>query len=185
MRIPVISAVGHETDFTIADFVADIRAPTPSAAAELAVPIKQDLVDSLSDYALRLRKSAQYTLEAARNRLELACRSRYMVHPEYILNDRMIYLDRLTQRLNDLTKSLLTSNSSRLESLKAKLESLSPQAVLARGFALITNEKGIIKTINAVETGDNVNIIFSDGTAGAVIKNRGERNERKKNSNDI
>lgn len=135
-RIPVISAVGHETDFTIADFAADRRAPTPSAAAEMAVPEEATLRAALGSLAERLKRSVQRQLEQRRDRLDAVCRRPSLARPERLL-------DQWRQRVDDGVQGLALAMSGRLEAAggrlalaAGKLDALSPLATLGRGYAI-------------------------------------------------
>ncbi len=171
--VPVISAVGHETDFTICDFVADQRAPTPSAAAELAVPDLSEMRLSLSSMADRYATILLNKITADRRRLDYLSSSRCFSDPELILTDRQVTLDRLTDKLAGELSSRLVSKRADLREASAKLGSLSPLAVLSRGYGAVTDATGnIIKTADELSLGQTVNIRFSDGRATAEIVNR-------------
>ncbi|MGN7455888.1 exodeoxyribonuclease VII large subunit [Paenibacillus pasadenensis] len=126
--IPVISAVGHETDFTIADFAADRRAATPTAAAELAAPHIGEIGESLRRLEQRLHAAMERTLDSRRQRLQRARRSPYFVHPRRYLLDQAQRLDRLTQRLEELARRLPERSGQRLERLERRLQSQSPSS---------------------------------------------------------
>lgn len=139
--IPVISAVGHETDFTIADFVADLRAPTPSAAAELAVPNREDLLATLESFVRRLRQAGDFSLLRKRRRLESVGTQRV----ETLLHRRLTAgaqrLDDLDLRLRDLHRARLTKRARLLEAHIARLGRLDPRLTLARGRARLEDSK--------------------------------------------
>lgn len=165
-EIPVISAVGHETDFTIADFVADLRAPTPSAAAELAVPSQTELLSAIATGRVRMNNYMTRLTENLRLRLSrLEARSPI---------DR---IDVLRQRVDDLVKicensieRTLLSDKKVLSELAAKLDALSPLKVMARGFSLATDDDGrIIRSANELKTGDSFTLRLSDGKAKCSV----------------
>ncbi len=169
-EIPVISAVGHETDFTIADFAADLRAPTPSAAAELAVPEFAALEATLKDGAARLSRVLGNDLERRRNRLQLLRRSAGFMQTELRLaNER--------QRLDDAKESLVRIMTEQekerrhaIEHAKVRLAALSPEAVLRRGFAVVRKESGaVVSKAQGVRPSERVEIRFADGAAAAEI----------------
>ncbi len=169
-RVPVISAVGHETDFTICDFVADHRAPTPSAAAELAVPDCNELRLSLSTMADRYAGILLNRIAADRQRLRSLSDSRTLLNPELILNDRRQHLDHCSEKLDSGFSAIVSQKRADLREISAKLGSLSPLAVLSRGYGAVTDSNGhIIKAASELSLGQEVNIRFSDGQASAKI----------------
>lgn len=176
-HIPVISAIGHETDFTIADFVADLRAPTPSAAAEIVVPEKTMLMEKIYNINVRLRNSLVSNLKKNRLRYERLVGSLPFRQPY----DR-IYQERM--RLDILNKSMYKSIVMNKEKSKAgfgllagKLDALSPLNILARGYSIakLKDEKKLIKSIQAVNIGDEVELEVSDGKIGCIVKSVGKK----------
>lgn len=166
-EIPVISAVGHETDFTIADFVADLRAPTPSAAAELAVPSQTELLAYTQSLRIRMNNYMAKLIE----NLRLTILRLQMKKP----TER---LDILRQRTDDLTRSLengfardiLTKRKS-LAELAAKLDALSPLKVMTRGFSLATDSDGhIVKSVKELKKGDSISLRLADGRAQCTVE---------------
>ena len=165
-EIPVISAVGHETDFTIADFVADLRAPTPSAAAELAVPSQTELLSAIATGRVRMNNHMTRLTENLRLKLSrIEARS------------PLERLDILRQRVDDYVKTsesyidkMTLSNKKRLSELAAKLDALSPLKVMARGFSLATDEDGhIIRSADELAVGDSFTLRLSDGKARCSV----------------
>ncbi len=170
-RAPLISGVGHETDFTLSDFAADLRAPTPTGAAVLATPDAADLHADLSASALRLRQAAGERL--SRFSLDLAERARRLERqsPEWRVRQGMQYLDGLHQRLLLLESHALKSRRARLAAYDERLESLDPARVLRRGYALIEDEKGLLVTsIEQVKLGQEINARVADGSMGARVQ---------------
>lgn len=167
--VPVISAVGHETDFTICDFVADLRAPTPSAAAELAVPDIIELKSKLSNFNNRLRRGLEYNFSSARLRLTELTQSIYLIKPMQIVNDRRVRLDNLQNRLRISYKSVLDRYDLRFKTLISKLETASPLRTLSRGYAVLEKEGIRVKSVNELTKGDSVAITLTDGKALAEI----------------
>lgn len=174
-QAPVISGVGHETDFTIADFVADLRAPTPTGSAELATQI------SIADLATALRDSKQLLASVmeeklAENALSLERLNESLVRlsPTMKIFNYRQRLDELAARVERALQNLQNSNRLRLASLNSRLESLNPTAVLKRGYAIVTREVDgrVISQRNQVRPGENVNIQVSDGTLPATINER-------------
>jgi len=146
-RIPVVSAVGHETDFTIADFVADLRAPTPSAAAELAVPDREDLLRTLDREAALLARRAADALRERAQRLD-------DTH-ERLLRGAQAVLERANMALVREAKAL---------------DSLSPLATLARGYAIARTEQGVVRSVRSVTAGEAMDVIVADGTIQTKVK---------------
>lgn len=167
--IPVISAVGHESDFTICDFVADRRAATPSNAAEIAVPDRKELLKSLEAIKARLTRSLEGSIERRTLALNQLLKSRVFRQPESIL-------DSFCQRLDDSSAALLSGLEETLSKKKhafegscARLEALSPLAVLARGYAVLQKDETTVKSVNDVATGDRLTIRVSDGSFTADV----------------
>lgn len=166
-EIPIISAVGHETDFTIADFVADLRAPTPSAAAEIAVPSQLELLSKISTMSGRMQTAVINGLKNRRLYIEkLAIRS-----PQNRIDDLRQQNDNL---LKQAEKSFLLSfEGKKKELLKicGKLDALSPLGVMARGYAIASREDGtVIRTVTQMIPGEEFNLRFADGECGCVVK---------------
>lgn len=163
-KTPVISAVGHETDFTISDFVADLRAPTPSAAAELAVPDKNELLSYLSTLENRLRVGVNGVVNGKKEKLALFANKKCFSSPMFItehLNEMLSDIDRrLTLSINrifDNKKNALSASSSRLVALN-------PMKVLARGYsAVFDKDKNVISSVKDVKKDDTLTLVMSDG----------------------
>ena len=174
-RIPVISAVGHEPDVTISDFVADLRAATPSNAAELAVPQQSDIRENLIAYKLRTDQSVTKKLHSARQQLEALATRPVMESPTGFLNQRRLDLDRLSERLDAACRGTLSENKQRYIRLASSLEALSPLKVLSRGFSVATDASGnILRDAAAVETGDLVHIRMEHGGIDCRVEQRTE-----------
>lgn len=169
-NIPVISAVGHETDFTICDFVSDLRAPTPSAAAELAVPDKDELKAYFRSQAQYVSTLADSMLNRYKNRLDNYQRRADAGISKLAGEKKTQELIRLIKTAENImnTKYLKTSES--LSSLSSKLEELSPLAVLRRGYAIIEKDGKYIRSAKDLKQGDIVKLILGDGQASAQIK---------------
>ncbi len=169
-RTPVISCVGHEIDFTIADFVADLRAPTPSAAAELAVPMLADLRLSLDLMLNRLRRALANGQQLRRMKLEKLCAASAMARPaEAMILPRRAMLDQLSRRADAALPIQLEKARARLQHAEASLRALDPEAVLERGYAIVEGAGGIVEGARGVHIGDNVTIRLFDGRLGADI----------------
>lgn len=168
-EIPVISAVGHETDFSIADFVADLRAPTPSAAAELVVPEKDMLVRRVLDLKLRLKRALAGKIQNERLRIEHLMKSPGMRHPLDKINQKKIDLEIIKRNLDNGIKRKLDKEKGRLSLACGKLDMLSPLTVLSRGYSITRNmHDEIIKSVSQLKAGEELDIILSDGTARCV-----------------
>ncbi len=170
-ELPIISAVGHETDFTIADFVADLRAPTPSAAAELAVTDIFDLQDRIGLYQNRLRILLKKKIDFSKMRYEKCLKSRVFTDPKYLVKDRYMMLESLMKDMEkSITSKIKDYKLSMVEKI-AKLDSLSPLKTLARGYSVIEKDKKIVKSVKDVQEGDSLNIRVSDGNISAKVSN--------------
>jgi exodeoxyribonuclease VII large subunit len=168
-RIPVISAVGHETDYTICDFVADLRAPTPSAAAECAVPdifeLKANLV-SLRQHIFSLTRSKMNIERSSLSSFEkrLALRD-----PVTNINEQRKEIVYLTEKLSILTNSILDDNKSKISALAGKLDALSPLSVISRGYALVEKDDKPVTKVKDLKKDDVISIKLSDGQVKARI----------------
>jgi len=163
-EIPVVSAVGHETDYSIADFVADLRAPTPSAAAELVVPEKEALLKSLYDIRLRLKRALAGRIQNERQYLARLMKSPAFRHPLDRVNQRKMDIEAIRKDLEKSITRKLEIEKSRLGTIYGKLDALSPLKVLARGYSIARNESGgVIKSVTQVRPGDFIELFVNDG----------------------
>lgn len=170
-KIPVISAVGHEPDVTISDFVADLRAATPSNAAELAVPDQAELRESLQAKKMLLLTLMNKRLKQERQRVEALARSRSLRSPMNYINDRRMLLDYTHRRLLTASGNLLTKHRERFVRLTAKLDAMSPLKVLSRGYSMATKTDGtLVKSVRDVTAGEILDIGLSDGTIHTVVQ---------------
>lgn len=161
--IPVISAVGHETDFTICDFVADLRAPTPSAAAELAVPDIRDDILFLNSVVSAMESMLSKKLKNEENRLDVLKDKLRFLSPSNIIDDRMNTVSLLYNRALNCIENRITSEGNRFSVACAKLDSMNPLKVLSRGYSIVSKEERIIDSVKEVSKGDVVTVKFSDG----------------------
>lgn len=169
-EIPVISAVGHETDFTICDFVADLRAPTPSAAAELAFPDTAEILARIRHFALKADGNIDNRLSKLQSKLELMIKSVELHSPIKRLSDRENVLQLLTNRLNTAQKDIFEDVQTRFKMLCARLEGVNPLAVLSHGYSVVENEKGnIVSSLEDVKVGENIKIKLFDGEMSATV----------------
>ena len=168
--IPVISAVGHETDFTICDFVADKRAPTPSAAAELAVPETEELKRKIDHIVVREAAVLSAMIAARREKLSYFAASRALTNPMSFIDDKKMQTAMAGERLTHLTEQILTNRKATMQSLCAKLSALNPLAVLSRGYSAVYNASGgVVKSIRDVHEGDTICVETGDGTIDATV----------------
>ncbi len=175
---PVISAVGHEVDTTIADFVADLRAPTPSAGAELAVPARTDLEVEVWDLAGRLAGAVTRHLRARRERVILAARSPAFRTPWEFYRRRSQDTDRLRDRLEAAGHRLLDRGRLRWEGVSGRLHALSPLAVLDRGYSIVRRPDGaVVRGSGDVEEGDPVSVRLGRGGISCIVERRWEAEE--------
>lgn len=173
-KLPVISAVGHETDFTISDFVADLRAPTPSAAGELVVPSKAEEVKRLFQMKKRLSADATTKLIRQRDRLQRLKKSYFFARPEMLFAQNVQELDYMRTAMVKGIYQLLEKEKTRVMEMGLKLESYNPQAILKRGYAAVKDEKGKYVTgPEALSLGDAVDLVFATGQAQATITGKG------------
>ena len=169
-KVPVISAVGHETDTTIADYVADLRAPTPSAAAELAVPEFREVQKRLQEYRMALDRQMEFPLTLWRNRLEQSRMKLQYLHPRQQLNEKRQYLADLEEKLRMLMETKQKDNRHRLQILIEKMKGLSPLDKLEKGFSYVQDTKGRqIRSVDTARVGEKIEIYMTDGMIKAEI----------------
>lgn len=171
-EIPVISAVGHEPDVTISDYVADVRASTPSNAAELAVPDINEFTEGLHSYEIRSRQAMAKKLAALRTKLDSISGKRVMQEPAASIDNRRIELDRSRDRLLSAQEHILSEKKHEFVRLTAALDAMSPLKVLSRGYSITTGSGGKnIKSVNEIHAGDKLTVRLADGTAGCTVDN--------------
>ena len=168
-ELPIISAVGHETDFTISDFVSDLRAPTPSAAAELAVPNIIEVTDKIALYQKRLRDSLLKKLELMRMQYEKCMSSRVFKEPKRFIYDEYQKIDTYLKRLENSIKIRQKEEKTKYVELVAKLDALSPLKTLTRGYSVTLHEGNVVKSSKDLKSGDIVDLKFIDGNKNATI----------------
>ena len=161
---PIVSAVGHQTDFTLSDFAADLRAATPSQAAELVVPDRLELLRRLSSARRRLNQSLQHRLIERRLRLERCLQSSLFRRPRELLRDRAQLLDQLTERLTNAMHAALNQQQHRLNIASEKLNLLNPWGVLQRGYSVVRRQDGsVVSSATSVETGESLDVWLHKG----------------------
>ncbi|MBR6033859.1 MAG: exodeoxyribonuclease VII large subunit [Clostridia bacterium] len=168
-EIPIISAVGHETDFTIADFVADLRAPTPSAAAELAVADVFELKQKLENYRTRYKVLLKRKTELMRMRYEKCMKSRAYTMPKQRINDEYVLIDKNVKIMINSINIKLNQSKVTAGKVISKLDTLSPLKTLTRGYCITEKDGKIIKTASMLNSEDEIQLLFSDGSKNAKI----------------
>lgn len=168
-KIPVISAVGHQTDFTIADFVADLRAPTPSAAAELAVPDIFEVKQKISMYNKRMKNALLKKIEVMRFRFEKNMLSTVFKEPLRRINERYLLIDENIKNMQVAVERKITDEKIRYSEVVSKLDALSPLKTLARGYGIVESGEKIIKSILNVDKGDEITVKMTDGKIVAKV----------------
>ena len=170
-ELPIISAVGHETDFTIADFVADLRAPTPSAAAELAVANIEDVRETLKLYNNRYKVALKKKIELMRLSYEKCMARPAYKNPTQKINEQYMVIDMKVKALQNSMMLKLKEAKTSFVKETAKLDSLSPLKTLTRGYSIVTKQESgkVIKSVNDLNSGEKVNLRLSDGQKTATI----------------
>ena len=168
-ELPIISAVGHETDFTIADFVADLRAPTPSAAAELAVPDVYELKQKINQYQNRYRMALKKKIEFMRLRYEKCMKSRAFTDPTRKIKDEYVIIDTFVKRLEMKIRNIQKDKINQYIAITTKLDTMSPLKTLTRGYSLVEKDNQIIKSVKQLKPEDEIKIRFFDGEKMAKI----------------
>lgn len=172
-EIPVISAVGHEPDVTISDFVADRRASTPSNAAEIAVPDMAELLRTLQSAETHMAQSALHLIDLQEKRLETLRKKRVLSDPTAFLQDRRLQLDYVHQKLTGAAKERLANDTRQFTQLTAKLDALSPLKVLGRGYAMAQSADGtVLRSSEQVSPGDKVRVVLAKGSIGCTVDER-------------
>ena len=162
-EIPIISAVGHETDYSISDFVADLRAPTPSAAAELAVCNMDDVLYTIDLYQNRYKTALKKKVQLMKLRYEKCMAQRVFKEPLQKINERAILLDTLVKSLTNSTRLKINDCKKEFIEVATKIDSLSPMKTMARGYSIVEKDGKIVKKVNDVQKDDELSIRLSDG----------------------
>ena len=176
-KTPIISAVGHETDYTICDFCSDLRAPTPSAAAELVLPNKIEVLDKLNQSAAMLLTAMDHFAKIKRHKLEMLTKHRALMLPEYRLKQEQQRCDYLLEKLSNDMTGIVSEKTSELSGNMAKLEALNPMSILVRGYSyVIDSESKTVDSIKCVNIDEDIRIRVSDGVIDARVISK-ESNE--------
>lgn len=168
-EIPIISAVGHETDFTIADFVADLRAPTPSAAAELAVADIKEVKEKINTYKSRAKLALKKKIEYMRLLYEKTSQSRVFTNPTQKINEYYITVDNVMKSLENSINIKMKDARGKSTELIAKLDTLSPLKTLTRGYCLAQQDGNLINSSKMLKKDDKITLRFNDGTKEAQV----------------
>lgn len=170
--VPVISAVGHESDFTICDFVADRRAPTPSAAAEIAVPDMGEILRGLASMKIGLQTSMQKRITQERRILGQVTASRVFTRPEQMLDHFRMRLDEREADLNRAIEQTLLQRKQSTASMAGKLQALNPLSILSRGYATVSRDGASITSVKQINDNDTLDIRMADGSVRATVSQR-------------
>ena len=168
-ELPIISAVGHETDFSISDFVSDLRAPTPSAAAELAVPDIYEVKQKINGYQNRLKLALNKKYEMLKLRYEKIISSSIFKDPTRMINDRAILLDKNIKRIETAIQNKKQEQKEKYVKLILKLDALSPLKTLARGYSIIEQNGEMVNSVKQLKSGTEIDIKLVDGNSKAKI----------------
>ncbi len=169
-HIPVISAVGHETDVSISDFVADLRAPTPSAAAELAVPDASAYIAKITSDMSRIRSIVLRSIEYGEERLERISSSRVLLDPSHSFDLRENELLYISRCMDSAFKDKIAQTESLFVSNTAKLNALNPLNVISRGYSIVAKEGAVISSASELKSGDDISLTFADGMVEAIVR---------------
>lgn len=171
-KIPVISAVGHETDFTICDFVSDMRASTPSAAAELALPDTREIRTRIANYRSKIDLTLNRRILMLENKLGLLRKSAELYSPVKVLEEKTLKVARMSEKLDAIVSRKVEVVDGRFKTVCARLEGVNPLSVLSHGYAMVENENGeIISGVCDAEVGERIEIALSDGRLQAEVTN--------------
>lgn len=169
-NVPIISAVGHETDFTICDFVSDMRAPTPSAAAELAVPDIYELKHRINSMSSQAELLISSRIKDEREKLSKLSKSRALTSPQNFIDDKKMLVSNLSNLLDSNMKLLLSNKKAGFSKVTASLDALNPLSVISRGYAAVYSRDGkIVKSVKHLDKGDRLNLRVADGTILAEV----------------
>ena len=169
-RIPVVSAVGHEPDVTIADYAADLRAATPSNGAELVTPDAEELRLWLDERQTMLSRTVSGRVDVLRKRLDGIAEKRVYASPVNYIDEKRMALDYLSERFRSTGEKLFTAQTHRLENIAARMDAMSPLKVLGRGYAIAMDEHGAVRSADALHVGQELDLRFAEGGAKCVVE---------------
>ncbi len=179
-EIPVISAVGHEIDYSISDFVADLRAPTPSAAAELVVKHTNELIELIRNFCYTMNSSMNNSINSHRQTIETLVHSYSFNRPQDLLRQRSQRVDELTRRLEQSVAHYVQFTKHNLHSLSARIESLNPRLVLKRGYTIVRQHGAAVSSVKRLTEKEKADIEFNDGRSTVTIEQKFFFNDGKK-----
>ena len=168
-EIPVISAVGHETDFSISDFVADLRAPTPSAAAELAVPNIDDVKYTIEQYENQYKVLLKRKVQLMRAKFDMIMENKSFKNPLLIIENKTLLVDKIEKEIMDLFKNIVQKKEARFKELVVGIDALSPLKTLLRGYSIVEKDDRVVKSAQDLKFGDEIKIILNDGKINANV----------------
>lgn len=171
-EIPVVSAVGHETDFTISDFVADLRAPTPSAAAEMVFPDKNKLLESILNFDQRCKKALLNNINNKKYILDKLNARNIKKNLIDKIQSYYVYIDNSKSDIENSIKHKIELCCAQFAKLCANVDALSPLKILSRGYSVVKNDEKIINSVNDISVNDSVNIVVTDGNFDAIVTNK-------------
>lgn len=169
-KIPIISAVGHEIDFTIADYVADLRAPTPTGAAEMAVPTLSDVSYKINQLTLRVNENINNMLKLKNNKLQSIMDSYILKNPLAMYEIKEQILDNTIDKLNNIIKNIIENKKHELVLSSNTLKLVNPLNILDKGYSIVKKDDMVIKNSNELKVGDEININFKEGSVSSIIK---------------
>ena len=176
-RIPIVSGVGHETDYTICDFAADVRASTPSAAAELVSPEDGELIGNLNYYRQKLTDEMRAFIRDSKNRLDSIASSRMLSDRTEFIRNKHMRLDMISKSMDSSYKHMLSEKKAELSAISSKLDAMSPLKVLSRGYTVVMRDKTAVSSAKDIRMGDRIDIMFSDGKIKCTVNERSVLNE--------
>ena len=172
-EIPIVSAVGHETDFTICDFVADVRASTPSAAAELVSSVtNENMLSQTENLMNKMQSAVKRRLQFEYQRYEKNANAKALKNPDDIIKNRQIKLDVLNEKIKGIYLKRLSAEKEKFAELAAKLDALSPLKILSRGYSVTKKDGHIINSISRVNSNDKIEVVLSDGNIKCTVTGR-------------
>ena len=168
-KLPIISAVGHETDFTISDFVADLRAPTPSAAAELAVPDIKEVYKKIENFQNRFKQSLKKKVEFIRLRYEKCMKSHVFTDPTRHINEEYVKIDIIIKKIESIVRQEINNSRNKAVEIITKIDTLSPLKTLTRGYCITQKSGKIVKNAKSLSIDDEIDIKYYDGNIKAKV----------------
>ena len=171
-KIPIISAVGHETDYTICDFVADLRAPTPSSAAELATPDLKDLLASQDILVKRMSRAVSNKIEIERQKVSRSIEKTHTIVQKDMIDMSYVRLDRIQERMAASVDRRMVDYKNKLSLIGVSMGNLNPFSVMDRGYSVVESSGGLVQKTTDVELGEDIDILLSDGSLRGQVKEK-------------